>query len=135
MKIIYLIILGFGFGWILIASQAFSWYRIQEMFHFQSFHMYGLLSSAILTALITSKILKKIKNIPQTDKTYLPIKAVNLKSNIGGGVLFGIGWGLAGTCTAPVYITLGLNWKIGILLFLGTLIGATIFYYFNQQKK
>lgn len=136
MKILLTIILGFAFGWILISSQAFSWFRIQEMFHFQSFHMYGLLMSAIATALISTTIWKKLskKDKVEQDKLF-PKKPLQIKQNIGGGLLFGLGWGLVGTCSAPVYITMGLNWVYGILIFIGTLVGAFLYAFYTYQNK
>ena len=128
MKNIITIILGFLFGWILIGTEAFSWYRIQEMFHFQSFHMYGVLSSAILTGAISVFVLKKfkIKSINGNSIVIKP-KPVQLKANVIGGLTFGLGWGLSGACSAPVFILAGKEWQIGWILLLGSLLGVLIY--------
>ena len=128
MKNILTIILGFLFGWILIGTEAFSWYRIQEMFHFQSFHMYGVLSSAILTGAISVFVLKKfkIKSINGNSIVVKP-KPVQLKANVIGGLTFGLGWGLSGACSAPVFILAGKEWQIGGILLLGSLLGVLIY--------
>jgi uncharacterized membrane protein YedE/YeeE len=128
LKFIITLALGFFFGSILLASQAFSWYRIQEMFHFDSFHMYGVLGSAIATGSLSVFLIKKfkIKSITGNPITLKP-KPLKWKSNIFGGLIFGVGWGLSGACSAPIFILLGNQWQIGIFLFLGALIGAFIY--------
>jgi uncharacterized membrane protein YedE/YeeE len=119
---------GFLFGAILIASQAFSWYRIQEMFHFRSFHMFGLLFSAIGTAALAIFLIKKFKvrSAYGNNLTIKP-KPLEWKANIIGGIVFGLGWGISGACSAPVYILVGMHWQIGVSLLLGALIGTLIF--------
>lgn len=128
MKTILTILIGFIFGSILITTEAFSWFRIQEMFHFDSFHMYGLLGSAIATGSLSVFLIKKfkIKSITGNPITIKP-KPLKWKSNIFGGLTFGIGWGLSGACSAPIFILLGNQWQIGILLFFGALIGSLIY--------
>jgi len=134
MKLIVTLLLGFGFGQILIFSQAFSWYRIQEMFHFESFHMFGLLFSAIGTAAISLIVIKRlgIKTIAGEDVVVKP-KPIQLKANVIGGVVFGLGWSISGACSAPVYILVGLYWKVGLILLLGALLG-TYFYGLIESK-
>jgi uncharacterized membrane protein YedE/YeeE len=136
MKFILTLILGFAFGTLLLATQAFSWFRIQQMFRFESFHMYGVLFSAIATAAISLIIIKKfkVKSINGNPIEVTP-KKLDLKANIIGGLLFGIGWGLTGACSAPLYILIGLHYKIGIALFLGAMVGVYLFGIFDSRKK
>ena len=136
MKFILTLILGFAFGTVLLATQAFSWFRIQQMFRFESFHMYGVLFSAIVTAAISLIIIKKfkVKSINGNPIEVTP-KKLDLKANIIGGLLFGIGWGLTGACSAPLYILIGLHYKIGIALFLGAMVGVYLFGIFDSRKK
>ncbi len=136
MKFILTLILGFAFGTVLLATQAFSWFRIQQMFRFESFHMYGVLFSAIATAAISLIIIKKfkVKSINGNPIEVSP-KKLDLKANIIGGLLFGIGWGLTGACSAPLYILIGLHYKIGIALFLGAMVGVYLFGIFDSRKK
>ncbi|MCE2742916.1 MAG: YeeE/YedE family protein [Fluviicola sp.] len=136
MKFILTLILGFAFGTVLLATQAFSWFRIQQMFRFESFHMYGVLFSAIATAAISLIIIKKfkVKSINGNPIEVTP-KKLDLKANIIGGLLFGIGWGLTGACSAPLYILIGLHYKIGIALFLGAMVGVYLFGIFDSRKK
>jgi uncharacterized membrane protein YedE/YeeE len=134
MRTIATILIGFLFGWILILSEAFSWYRIQEMFHFKSFHMYGVLGSAIVTGALSLFILKKfsIKSINGNPLVIKP-KPIQLKANIIGGLIFGIGWGLSGACSAPVFILAGKEWQIGGFLLLGSLLGVLIYGIFEDK--
>lgn len=136
MKAITTIILGFLFGSLLISTQAFSWFRIQQMFHFESFHMYGVLFSAIGTAALSLFIIKKlnIKSI-NGNPIVLKKKEIDWKGNIIGGLIFGIGWGLSGACSAPLYILIGLHFKIGIALFLGAIAGVYIYARLIQRKN
>ena len=128
LKFIITLILGFAFGQVLILSQAYSWFRIQEMFHFDSFHMYGVLFSAIATASLSLFLIKKlnIKSLDGNDVVLEP-KKIQWKANIIGGLCFGIGWGLTGACSAPLYILVGLHYKIGISLFVGAMLGTMIY--------
>lgn len=122
------IVLGFLFGSVLIASDAFSWIRIQEMFHFKSFHMYGLLFSAIATAAISIMIIKKwkIKSISGNEIVVKP-KKLDLKASIFGGTIFGIGWGITGACSAPLFILIGIKWQIGGIILAGAILGTIVY--------
>lgn len=128
MRIILSLLFGLFFGTILIASQAFHWYRIQEMFHFDSFHMFGLLGSAIATGALGVWILKKKKVLSLNGNPIEPKKkSVKPVGNTVGGLLFGIGWGITGACTAPIFILVGWNWQIGLVCIAGALLGTIIF--------
>ena len=134
MKLVITLLLGFCFGSLLIATQAYSWFRIQEMFHFDSFHMYGVLFSAILTASICLILIKKFKiKTISGQPVILNPKKLEWKANIIGGILFGIGWGLTGACSAPLYILVGMHYKIGISLFLGAMTGVLLFGLVNKK--
>lgn len=133
-KFFITLFLGFFFGTILLSSQAFSWYRIQEMFHFQSFHMFGLLFSAIGTSALFVFLIKrsKAKSIYGNSIDLQP-KKLEWKANVIGGLIFGLGWSISGACSAPVYILVGLHWKIGIILLVGAFVG-TVLYGLTENK-
>ncbi len=119
------VFLGVCFGAILIESQAISWYRIQEMFYFQSFHMFGLLGSAIATGALSLFLIKKFKvKTIHNNLIVIKEKEVKVKANLFGGIIFGLGWGLGGACTAPLYILVGLSWQLGLIILLGALLGT-----------
>lgn len=127
-SILTTILLGAIFGTVLILSDAFNWYRIQEMFHFQSFHMFGLIGSAIVVAGLVTWLLKR-SEIPSLNKNEIITKKKPLRpvGNSLGGVLFGAGWALTGACTAPVFILVGFKLEIGLLALSGAVIGTLIY--------
>jgi uncharacterized membrane protein YedE/YeeE len=128
MRIILSLLLGALFGSVLIFSEAFHWQRIQEMFHFESFHMYGLLFSAIGTGLISLIILKKFRaRTVYGNELKLTPKPKQRFGNVLGGLIFGSGWAITGTCTAPVFILIGFKWQIGLIVLAGALLGVLLF--------
>lgn len=108
---------GLFFGVILVKSGAASWYRMQEMFRFQSFHMYGLMGSAVLTGLVTTTLLRRFGHTRQGDEVLIPSKAPGWRRYVFGGLTFGVGWGLTGLCPGPVLVLLGTGvWPMLIVL-------------------
>lgn len=128
MKYVRYIFYGIVFAIILIKAEAISWFRIQEMFHFQSFHMYGVLFSAIGIALIGVQLIK-VRNKSLTDSKKIPLgkKELRLKANIVGGILFGLGWAVTGACPGPIYALIGLNYLPAILVLAGALTGTYVY--------
>ncbi|HEX8576612.1 MAG TPA: DUF6691 family protein [Flavobacterium sp.] len=128
MKSIKFLLVGFLFGIVLTKSEAVSWYRIFEMFQFQSFHMYGIIGVAVLTGIIGIQIIKR-KDIKAIDGTPIVI-ADKEKGNYRywiGGLLFGLGWGLVGACPGPIFILIGAGYFPVVLILLGALIGTFIY--------
>lgn len=128
MKHIKYIIAGTIFGIILIKSEAVSWFRIQEMFRFQSFHMFGIISSAVTVGIISIQIIKhfKIKTIDNQEidlSTNRP-KKVN---TLFGGIIFGFGWALIGGCPGPLYALVGAGNIIYLIPIIGLLIGTMVY--------
>lgn len=128
------LILGVAFGIILIKSEVVSWFRIQEMFRFQSFHMYGIIGSAIIVGFLSIQVLRKlnIKTLPGEKIIFKP-KPLKWKSNLFGGVLFGLGWAVAGACPGPLYALIGSGYSI-ILVVLTSAIFGTLFYGIVKEK-
>lgn len=128
MNILKYLLVGFIFGIVLTKSEAVSWYRIYEMFQFQSFHMYGIIMVAIATGLIGIQIIKR-KNIK--DIKGLPIAIQDKESGSTrywvGGLFFGLGWALVGSCPGPIFILLGAGFLPVILVLLGALVGTFIY--------
>lgn len=123
-SLLYLLI-GIFFGIVLFKSQAASWFRIYEMFQFDSFHMYGIIGSALVLGMIFTKWVKK----PGRKSFYgKEINILNKEKSIAryaiGGVVFGLGWALAGACPGPMYVLLGSGfWSIIVVIF-GALVGT-----------
>ncbi len=128
MKTLISLLLGALFGFVLIATGVFHWYRIQEMFHFDSFHMFGVLGSAIATAALGVWLLKKAGIRSVSGKEIKPVaKERKPFGNVIGGLFFGIGWAITGACTAPVFVLVGLDWKIGVITIVGVLTGTILY--------
>ncbi|MCW2118847.1 DUF6691 family protein [Flavobacterium sp. 7A] len=128
MKVVKYIIVGFIFGIVLTKSEAVSWYRIYEMFQFQSFHMYGIISVAILTGSIGLQIIKR-KDIKDIDGLHIEIpnkEAGNYRYWIGG-IIFGMGWGLVGSCPGPIFILLGAGFYTIAIVLIGAMIGTFLY--------
>ncbi|WP_298499658.1 DUF6691 family protein [uncultured Algibacter sp.] len=127
MKAIKFLLVGIFFGIVLVKSEAVSWYRIYEMFRFQSFHMYGIIGTAIASGILFLQISKKshLKSVKGVD-IFVPKKENGLIRYIVGGIIFGLGWALIGACPGPMYILLGTGvWSMVIIIaaaILGTFI-------------
>ena len=129
---IYLLI-GIFFGIILIQSEVSSWYRIQEMFRFQSFHMYGVIGSGIMVAIIGKFILKKNKIKSSTGNEIIAGQKKYHHGLIIGGLLFGIGWGLTGVCPGPLYALIGKGLYPLIIIFISALAGTWVYSLFREK--
>jgi len=118
---------GVLFGIILVKSEVISWFRIQEMFHLQSFHMYGVIGSAVITGIISVFIIKKlnIKTI-YGEKIELPAKKFN-KGQIYGGLLFGFGWALTGACPGPMFAQIGTSALVVIVSLISAIAGTWVY--------
>ena len=128
MKVIKYLLVGFVFGIVLTKSEAVSWYRIYEMFQFDSFHMYGIIMVAILTGVIGIQLIKR-RNIKDIKGLAIEIKDKDQGSAryLIGGVFFGLGWALVGACPGPIFILLGAGfWSVLIVLF-GALLGTYLY--------
>ena len=118
---------GIVFGIILIKSEVISWFRIQEMFRLQSFHMYGVIGSAVVTGIISVQIIKRfnIKTL-SGEKIELPQKKFN-KGQIYGGLLFGFGWALTGACPGPMFAQIGTGALVVIVALLSAIAGTWVY--------
>lgn len=128
MRAIKYLIVGFVFGIVLTKSEAVSWYRIYEMFQFQSFHMYGIIMVAIGTGVIGLQIIKR-KQL-KTNKGELIQIADKEKGSFRywiGGLLFGLGWALVGACPGPIFILIGAGFLPVVLVLIGALLGTFLY--------
>lgn len=128
MKLARFFLTGIFFGIVLTKAEAVSWYRIYEMFHFQSFHMYGIIGMALFTGVIGLQIIKKYK---VKDYNGLPINIIEKEKGfwryIIGGTLFGLGWALVGCCPGPIFILLGTGTYAIAIVLIGALLGTYIY--------
>jgi uncharacterized membrane protein YedE/YeeE len=108
MKFLKFLFVGIFFGIVLVKSEAVSWYRIYEMFKFQSFHMYGIIGSAVLIGVVGIFLIKRYRiNSLEGNVITVSPKEKGFTRYILGGTIFGLGWALAGACPGPMYILLG----------------------------
>ena len=121
------VIMGLLFGIILVKSEVISWYRIQEMFRLQSFHMFGVIGSAVVTGIISVWVIKKfnIKTI-RGEKIELPTKKFN-KGQIYGGLIFGFGWAITGACPGPLFAQIGTGFSVVIVTLLSAIAGTWVY--------
>jgi len=128
MKFIKYLLVGILFGVVLTKSEAVSWYRIYEMFHFQSFHMFGIIMTAVVVGTIGIQLFKRgnVKDI-HGEAIKISDKDKGFTNYFVGGLLFGLGWGLIGTCPGPIFILIGAGfWAVGVIL-LGSLVGTYLY--------
>ncbi|ATL45288.1 YeeE/YedE thiosulfate transporter family protein [Elizabethkingia sp. HX WHF] len=120
-------LVGILFGIIFVKSEVISWFRIQEMFRLQSFHMYGIIGSAVLTGMISVWIIKKfnIKTIHGEPISITP-KQFN-KGQIYGGLLFGFGWAITGACPGPLFAQIGTGVTVITVTLLSAIAGTWVY--------
>jgi len=128
MKAIKYILTGILFGIIMTKSEAVSWYRIQEMFRFQSIFMYGIIGTAVLSGIILIAVIKKF-SLRDTDG--MPIKFLEKdkrwKKYLIGGSIFGMGWALTGACPGPIFVLLGQGYTVMLMVVAGALAGTLLY--------
>jgi hypothetical protein len=126
--------IGIFFGIVMYKSEAASWFRIYEMFQFQSFHMYGIIGSALLLGIIGVQLIKrnKLKSFFGETIQIVP-KEKGIWQYLYGGIVFGLGWALAGACPGPIYTLIGAGYVSLLVVLAGALLGT--FIYGLLQKK
>jgi len=122
---IALYLVGIFFGIVLTQAEALSWYRIQEMFLFQSFHMYGILGSAVVLGAVFFRLVRagKIRGFGGQPLA-IEEKDPSWRRNLFGGLAFGIGWALTGTCPGPMFILIGHLYPGAVVMLVFALLGA-----------
>ena len=126
MKLVPYFLLGAFFGAVLVEAEAVSWFRMQEMFRFEAFHMYGIMGSAVLTAFASLQIIRRAR-LRAWDGTGidLPPKVVGGGVRyVAGGVIFGVGWALTGACPGPLVALVGAGVPVMIVAILSALAGT-----------
>lgn len=125
MKNLAYILIGTFLGIVLYKSEAASWFRIYEMFQFDSFHMYGIIGSALAVGVVLIFWIKKSKvKSFSGEPISIPDKEKSFARYIVGGTLFGLGWALAGACPGPIYILVGAGYWPIIIVLIGAILGA-----------
>ena len=127
------LIVGILFGIVFVKAEVISWFRIQEMFRLQSFHMYGVIGSAVFTGMISVWIIKKfnIKTIYGEPIKIAP-KTFN-KGQIYGGLIFGFGWAITGACPGPLFAQIGTGALAIIVTLASAIFGTWVYGYFREK--
>ena len=133
-KYIKFLLTGIIFGVVMAKAQIISWYRIYEMFRFDSFHMYGVIGSAIGLGILLNFYIKKrgMKSFSGQTISFAP-KAKSVPRYLIGGTIFGLGWALSGACPGPMFVLLGVGYAPLLLVIIGSLLG-TLFYGVIRDK-
>ncbi len=128
MKNILYLVIGTFFGIIMYKSEAASWFRIYEMFNFQSIHMYGLMGSALVVGILIVQFIKrrKLKNI-HGEPIQIADKEKSIKRYLFGGIIFGLGWAFAGVCPGPMFVLAGAGYFPILVVILGAVAGTWIY--------
>jgi uncharacterized membrane protein YedE/YeeE len=125
MKLLKYILLGTLFGIVMTKSEAVSWYRIQEMFLFQSFHMYGIIGVAVILGAIYVALIKRYHIRSFTgDPIQLSPKQMSIPRYLIGGSIFGLGWAMTGACPGPMYTLVGHGYWIMLVVIAAAVLGT-----------
>ncbi|OIQ39422.1 MAG: transporter [Bacteroidetes bacterium MedPE-SWsnd-G1] len=128
MKSIVYLVIGMFFGIVLFKSEAASWFRIFEMFQFRAFHMYGIIGSALVLGIIITQTIKtrKVKSF-YGESIKIDPKDKSVKRYLIGGILFGLGWALAGACPGPMYVLVGAGFVPIIAVLVSAVVGTYLY--------
>lgn len=128
MKFIKFLLTGILFGIVMTKSEAISWFRIQEMFRFESFHMYGIIGTAVILGALLVAVIKKVKTNTIEGKpiTFNP-KNMSIPRYLLGGTIFGLGWAMTGACPGPLFTLVGHGiWSI-LLVIVSAIFGTYVY--------
>jgi uncharacterized membrane protein YedE/YeeE len=126
-------LLGILFGIVFVKAEIVSWFRIQEMFRMESFHMYGVIGSAVVVGLISVQLIKRFNaKSMEGEQIKLDDKKFN-KGQIYGGLIFGLGWGMTGACPGPLFAQIGTGALVIVVVLLSAIAGTWVYGRFRQQ--
>jgi len=126
-------IVGIVFGVAFVKAEIISWFRIQEMFRLDSFHMYGVIGTGVILGMIFVQLIKRfnIKTL-SGEEIVIPKKEFH-KGQIYGGLIFGLGWAITGACPGPLFAQIGTGYSVIIITFLSATVGVWVYGYFKDK--
>ena len=134
MRSLIYIVLGVVFGVTMYKAETASWFRIYEMFTFQSFHMYGFIGSSLFVGLIGLQIIKKLNTRDiDGEKILIQPKNKSIYRYLLGGIFFGLGWALVGACPGPIFVLLGSGMYSMIVVIISALFGTYLYGIFKDK--
>lgn len=127
------LVVGMIFGIVFVKAEIISWFRIQEMFRFESFHMYGVIGTAVVVGMISVQIIKarKAKSI-EGEAIVIHDKEFS-KGQVYGGLIFGLGWAITGACPGPLFAQIGAGFTVVIVTFLSAVLGTWVYGKFRDK--
>lgn len=128
MRTVWYLLIGIFFGFLLYQSQAASWFRIYEMFQFKSIHMYGIIGTAVILGILIVQLIKrlKIKTFYGEPINFSP-KNKSISRYLIGGILFGLGWALAGACPGPMFTLVGAGYIPMLVVIIFAILGTYLY--------
>ena len=133
MKNVKYLIVGVVFGLALTKGEAISWFRIQEMFHFQAFHMFGIFTTAVPVGAMSIFLIRKFK-VRSIDGQAIETPVTTYHHGLViGGLIFGFGWALTGACPGPLYAQMGAGYSVVIIPFIAALVGTWVYSKFKTS--
>lgn len=133
LELLKYLIIGVIFGIVFVKAEIVSWFRIQEMFRLQSFHMYGVIGSAVVTGMISIQLIKRfnIKTI-SGEHINIPTKVFK-KGQVIGGFIFGLGWAITGACPGPLFAQIGSGYTVVLVTLISALAGTWVYGKFSDK--
>ncbi len=126
-------IAGIFFGIILVKSEVISWFRIQEMFRFESFHMYGIMGTAVIIGIVSVQIIKRF-NIKTIYGESIQFHNKELsKGQVIGGLIFGFGWAITGACPGPMFALIGSGFTVMFISLLSAVTGTWVYGFLREK--
>jgi uncharacterized membrane protein YedE/YeeE len=125
--------IGMLFGIVFVKTEIISWFRIQEMFKFQSFHMYGVIGTAVTVGIISVAIIKRFNIKTIKGEKIIIVSKPFTKGQIYGSLLFGLGWAMTGACPGPIFAQIGAGLMSGFVIFASALVGTWTYGFFQEK--
>ena len=128
MRVFSFFLVGIVFGIIMTKSEAISWFRIHEMFRFESFHMYGIITTAVVVGAILMYAMKKlpVKTLDGNVISYTPMN-LNITRHLLAGSIFGLGWAITGCCPGPMFVLVGNGFLFALVILFGAVLGTFLY--------
>jgi len=127
MKNLKYLFAGALFGIVLVKSEVISWFRIQEMFRFQAFHMYGVIGSAVVVGIISVRLIKRFNLRSVNGEPIVISKKEFTWGNVYGGLIFGLGWAITGACPGPLFALIGSGLPVIAVTLLSAVAGTWVY--------
>ncbi|GAB3897749.1 YeeE/YedE thiosulfate transporter family protein [Larkinella knui] len=125
-------VVGILFGIVFVKAEIISWFRIQEMFRLQSFHMYGVIGSAILVGMVSIWLIKRFKIRTLAGEAIVLHPRKFSSGQVYGGLLFGLGWAITGACPGPLFAQIGSGFGVVVVTLLSAIAGTWVYGYFRS---